>query len=60
MAACKTIAISKKSILVPLANTYFASGMYTEASDVCDIVLKIDKKEQRAIELKKRIMCMAS
>ncbi len=51
---------SKKSILMPLANTYFQSGRYNEASDVCDIVLRIDEREQRAVNLKNRIACLAS
>ena len=55
-AAC---AKSKKSILMPLANTYFQSGRYKEASDVCERVLKIDGKEHRAISLKNRIACIA-
>ena len=51
---------SKKSILMPLANSYFQSGRYDEADDVCDSVLKIDSREQRAIILKNRIACLAS
>lgn len=53
------IAKSKKSILMPQANTYFQSGRYDEASDVCDIILKIDRKEHRAVNLKDRITCLA-
>lgn len=48
----------RKSILMPLANTYFQMGRYEDASDVCDIVLLIDAKERRAIELKDRILCL--
>lgn len=51
---------SKKSILMPLANTYFESGKYDEADKVCDIVLKIDSREQRALNLKTRIADLAS
>lgn len=51
---------SKKSILMPLANTYFQLGQLEEASDVCDSVLRIDAKERRAIELKNRILKLAS
>ena len=50
----------KKSILMPLANAYFQAGRYEEAGEVCDSVLGIDKREKRAINLKKRIACMAS
>ena len=46
---------SKKSVLVPLANTYFQAGKYEEAGSVCDRVLRIDDMEQRAIDLKNRI-----
>ena len=51
---------SRKSILMPLANTYFQMGRYDDASDVCDSVLLIDAKERRAIELKDRILKLAS
>lgn len=51
---------SKKSILMPLANTYFQSGRYDEASRVCERVLEIDSKEQRAINLKHRIDHLAA
>ena len=51
---------SKKSILMPLANTYFQSGRYHEADSVCDRVLMIDGKEQRAISLKQRIACLVA
>lgn len=50
----------RKSILMPLANTYFQSGRYSEAESVCESVLKIDKKEPRAINLKNQIACLAS
>lgn len=50
----------KKSVLMPLANAYFQSGRYEEAREVCDCVLGIDKREQRAVNLKKRISCMES
>lgn len=48
---------SRKSILMPLANSYFQSGRYDEAESVCDKVLKIDHREQRAINLKNQIAC---
>ncbi len=51
---------SRKSILMPLANTYFKSGKYKEADRVCDSILTIDAKEQRAIRLKKQIAGLAS
>ena len=51
---------SKKSILMPLANTYFRTGRYNEAVRVCDSVLRIDNNEQRAIKLKSQIACLAS
>lgn len=51
---------SKKSILMPLANTYYQSGRYVEAASVCDNVLKIDVNEQRAINLKNKIARMAA
>lgn len=47
---------SRKSILMPLANTYFQAGRYEEAIIICDRVLQIDCKEQRAINLKDRIL----
>ncbi len=47
---------SKKSILMPLANTYFQSSQYDEAKKICDKVLEIDDKEQKAIRLKHQIM----
>lgn len=46
---------SKKTILMPLANSYFQLGRYKEADEVCDQVLRIDKKEYRAIALKSKI-----
>ena len=46
---------SKKTILMPLANSYFKLGRYKEADEVCDQVLRIDKKEYRAIALKSKI-----
>lgn len=46
---------SEKSILIPLANTYYKSGRYDEAKSVCDKVLLIDTKEKRAIHLKKQL-----
>lgn len=51
---------SKKTVLMPLANTYFQSGMYEEAMQVCESVLRIDSKEIRAIKLKERITKLAS
>ena len=49
---------TKKSILMPLANTYFQAGRYNEASTVCDKVLEIDGREHRAINLKNEIESM--
>lgn len=46
---------NKKYILMPLANSYFLCGRYEEADEVCDRVLQLDKKEQRAIALKTKI-----
>lgn len=46
---------SRKSILMPLANTYFNTGRYNDAVTVCDRVLDIDSNEQRAVKLKDRI-----
>ena len=46
---------NKKYILMPLANSYFLCGRYEEADAVCDQVLQLDKKEQRAIALKTKI-----
>ncbi len=43
---------SKKSILMPLANAYFRSSRYSEADKICDLILKIDKREKKAISLK--------
>ena len=40
---------------MPLANSYFQLGRYNEADEVCDQVLRIDKKEYRAIALKSKI-----
>lgn len=50
----------RKCILMPLANAYFHMGKYEEAVKVCDIVLSIDKREERAKTLKKRIFRIAS
>ncbi len=47
-----SFAKSKKSILMPLANAYFRSSRYAEADKICDLVLRIDKKEKNAISLK--------
>ena len=46
---------NKKYILMPLANSYFLSGRYEEADAVCEQVLQLDNKEQRAIALKTKI-----
>ena len=51
---------SKKSILVPLANAYYQSGIYDKAVNVCNCVLELDKNEKNAIELKNRILSPAS
>ncbi len=47
--------IAKKAILMPLANTYFTTGQYDKADEACLAVLRIDKKEYRAHDLRKRI-----
>ena len=60
--ARKTTTVSvkgRKSILMPLANAYFQSGRYEEAADVCERILGIDRMEEKAINLKKRIECIA-
>ena len=44
-----------KSILIPLANSYFYSKRYDEAEEICDRVLKMDSKEKSAIKLKNKI-----
>ena len=46
---------SMKSILIPLANSYFYSKRYDEAEEICDRVLKMDSKEKSAIKLKNKI-----
>ena len=46
---------SKKSILIPLANSYIQAGRYEEAEEACNTVLKIYKKEKSAIKLKNKI-----
>ena len=51
---------SKKSILMPLANTYFQAGRYSEAKTVCERVLKLDSKEYRAVNLLARIARLAA
>ncbi len=53
-----TINFNKHSI--ELTSTEMKDAMtYHEASLICDNVLKIDSREQRAIDLKKRIACLA-
>lgn len=47
--------IDLKSVLMPMANTYFALGKYQKAEKTCNKILEIDPKEQRAIQLKKRV-----
>ena len=51
---------SKKSILMPLANTLVQLKRYNEAAVVCNRILSIDGREQRAIDLKQRIEGIAS
>jgi len=50
----------RKCILMPLANAYFHVGKYEEAAKVCDVVLSIDRREERAKALKKRIYRIAA
>lgn len=45
----------KKSILIPMANTFFMIGNYNDARMTCSLVLTIDHGEIRAHELLKRI-----
>ena len=52
---CTVNVKSRKSILMPLANTYFNTGRYNDAITVCDRILDIDSNEQRAVKLKDRI-----
>ena len=45
----------EKSILMPLANTYYQSGRKAEALEVCNKILLLDSREWRAKELKQKI-----
>ncbi len=49
-----------KCILMPRANAHFKLGQYDEAIRICDYILSIDKKEYRAIEMKNKIIKLAS
>ena len=46
---------TKKSILHPLANTYFSISNYSEASYICNLILQIDPKDKKALNLLSRI-----
>ena len=45
----------KKSVLVPLANTYYSKKCFSEMKDVCMQILKIDRAEPHALSLLKRL-----
>jgi len=45
----------KKSVLIPLANTYFMSKKYDEAMKVCNSVLSLDSHESNALKLMRTI-----
>lgn len=45
----------QKSILVPLANTYFYQKRYSTAYEVCEKVLKLDSRDTNALKLIDRI-----
>lgn len=51
----KDIKRVKKSVLVPLANTYFMLKKYDEAMEVCNSVLSIDSHENNALKLLRMI-----
>ena len=50
---------ARKSVLMPLANTYYIMGRIDEAREICEQVLSIDSREKRAKELleKMQIHC---
>lgn len=41
----------KKSILMPMANTFYSIGNHTKARSICEEVLSLDKNERNAIRL---------
>lgn len=45
----------KKSILMPLANSLFMAGDYSESMKICETVLELDKYEKNAKQLMNRI-----
>ena len=50
--------VSRKSVLIPLANTYYADKKYAEAKSICMMVLQIDSTEKNASSLLRRIKQM--
>lgn len=47
--------IALKSVLVPLANTFFFQKEYTLAQEICDRVLTLDPLERNALKLEQKI-----
>ena len=45
----------KKSILIPLANTYFSCESFSDAKATCALIMRIDRNEPKAKALLKRI-----
>lgn len=52
--------LTQKCILMPLANTYFQMGAYEEAMQVANKILKLDKNEKNAHDIKKKILSVSS
>ncbi len=48
--------VTLKSILMPLANAYHKNGMDDNALHICDEILRIDKNEYRAQNLKNQLI----
>lgn len=46
---------AQKSILIPMANTYFSMGDWDKALDICERVLRLDPYEKNAMKLKKAV-----
>ncbi len=51
---------SRKSILVPLANTYFQTAQYDDCKNTCAKVLQIDRDEKNAKDLLARLEKLVS